>query len=143
VNALSALFCLTFELTDIVNPAYENRGGPITCSSFNRNGAILAYGVSYDWSQGYQNNQPNQPNKVMLHACSVSRCFIFSRMLTLTMMGFKGRGSEEKGTQKVKRPEERGGMKGEGRRLSHRRTPWPLEHHCKLHCCIDLYVFLS
>lgn len=26
-----------------------NVGGPIVCSSFNRNGSLFAYGISYDW----------------------------------------------------------------------------------------------
>lgn len=43
-------------------------GGPITATSFNRTGSIFAYSVSYDWSKGYAFNNPQSPNKVMLHA---------------------------------------------------------------------------
>lgn len=30
---------------------YQKVNGPISCTSFNRNGAIFAYAVSYDWSK--------------------------------------------------------------------------------------------
>jgi mRNA export factor len=46
---------------------YPNVGGPISCSSFNRNGTIFAYAVSYDWSKGYTGNTPQTVNKVMMH----------------------------------------------------------------------------
>ncbi|CAH7673536.1 WD40-repeat-containing domain protein [Phakopsora pachyrhizi] len=63
--------------------AFDNRGGPITSVSFNRTGAVFAYTVSYDWSQGHSGahnpttagttgagatNPSTQPNKIMLHA---------------------------------------------------------------------------
>lgn len=46
---------------------YPSAGAPITATAFNRQGTIFAYGVGYDWSQGYQKNQPGQQTKVMLH----------------------------------------------------------------------------
>lgn len=49
--------------------AYEPAGGPITCTAFNRTGAILAYTVSYDWHKGHGGMTPGQPVKIMLHAC--------------------------------------------------------------------------
>lgn len=48
--------------------AFDNRGGPITAATFNRTGNILAYAVSYDWSQGWQ-GAGKGPNTVYLHAC--------------------------------------------------------------------------
>ena len=46
---------------------YPQVGGSITSTQFNKNGQIFAYAVSYDWSKGYQGNNPQYPNKVMLH----------------------------------------------------------------------------
>ena len=31
--------------------SFSNVGGPIPCTTFNRNGSIFAYAVSYDWSK--------------------------------------------------------------------------------------------
>lgn len=49
--------------------AFDPAPGPITATTFNRNGSIFAYAVSYDWSKGYTGMTPGHPNKVMLHAC--------------------------------------------------------------------------
>jgi len=46
---------------------YPSVGGPITSTAFSRQGTIFAYAVSYDWSQGFQRNTQQTPNKVMLH----------------------------------------------------------------------------
>ncbi|EHY57289.1 RNA export factor gle2 [Exophiala dermatitidis] len=46
---------------------YPNVGSPITATAFNRQGTVFAYAVCYDWSQGYQKNTPQTPNKIMLH----------------------------------------------------------------------------
>jgi mRNA export factor len=46
---------------------YPAVGGSITSTGFNRTGTIFAYAVSYDWSQGFQKNTQQYPNKVMLH----------------------------------------------------------------------------
>ena len=46
---------------------YQNVGGPITATSFNRQGTIFAYSVCYDWSKGFQSNTQQTANKVMLH----------------------------------------------------------------------------
>ncbi|KAI9874929.1 MAG: RNA export factor gle2, partial [Watsoniomyces obsoletus] len=46
---------------------YPNVGGPITATGFNRQGTVFAYAISYDWSQGFQKNTQQTPNKVMLH----------------------------------------------------------------------------
>ncbi|KAF9223436.1 WD40 repeat-like protein [Gyrodon lividus] len=43
--------------------------GPISATTFNRNGTIFAYAVSYDWSKGHSGMTPGHPNKLMLHAC--------------------------------------------------------------------------
>ncbi|KAK0468541.1 Poly(A)+ RNA export protein [Armillaria novae-zelandiae] len=42
---------------------------PVPCASFNRNGTLLAYAVSYDWSRGVAGMTLNHPNQLMLHAC--------------------------------------------------------------------------
>lgn len=46
---------------------YPSTGQPITATAFNRQGSIFAYASCYDWSQGFQKNQPGQNTKVMLH----------------------------------------------------------------------------
>lgn len=46
---------------------YPNVGGTIPCTTFNRDGSIFAYAVSYDWSKGYTGNTQQTVNKVMLH----------------------------------------------------------------------------
>jgi mRNA export factor len=46
---------------------YPSVGGPITATGFNRQGTVFAYAISYDWSQGFQKNTQQTPNKVMLH----------------------------------------------------------------------------
>ncbi|KIY02409.1 uncharacterized protein Z520_02547 [Fonsecaea multimorphosa CBS 102226] len=46
---------------------YPAVGAPITATAFNRQGTVFAYAVCYDWSQGYQKNTPQTPNKIMLH----------------------------------------------------------------------------
>ncbi|KAI9499644.1 WD40-repeat-containing domain protein [Zychaea mexicana] len=43
----------------------------VSCTAFNRNGNLLAYAVSYDWSQGYKkapSPSGTNPNKIGLHA---------------------------------------------------------------------------
>ena len=53
---------------------YPQVGGSITATQFNKNGAIFAYAVSYDWSKGYQGNTPSYPTKVMLHPVQADEC---------------------------------------------------------------------
>ncbi|KAL2204168.1 WD40 repeat-like protein [Sarocladium strictum] len=53
---------------------YPNVGGSITATTFNKNGSIFAYAVSYDWSKGYQHNTAQYPNKVMLHPVNQDEC---------------------------------------------------------------------
>ena len=53
---------------------YPTVGGSITSTAFSHDGNIFAYAVSYDWSKGYQNNTPNYPNKVMMHAVVNDEC---------------------------------------------------------------------
>ncbi|GJE94513.1 WD40-repeat-containing domain protein [Phanerochaete sordida] len=48
---------------------FEPAPGPVPCTTFNRNGTIFAYAVSYDWSKGHSGMTPGHPNKIMLHAC--------------------------------------------------------------------------
>ncbi|KAI7896407.1 WD40-repeat-containing domain protein [Mucor mucedo] len=45
---------------------YPKVNGTISCTAFNRNGSILAYAVSYDWSKGYK--YASNVNKIYLHA---------------------------------------------------------------------------
>ncbi|KAJ7202499.1 WD40-repeat-containing domain protein [Mycena haematopus] len=49
--------------------SFEAAPGPISTTTFNRNGTIFAYAVSYDWSKGHSGMTPGHPNKLMLHAC--------------------------------------------------------------------------
>ncbi|KXL41404.1 hypothetical protein M433DRAFT_150423 [Acidomyces richmondensis BFW] len=53
---------------------YPEVGGTISATSFNRTGNIFAYAVSYDWSKGYQSNNPQYPNKIMLHPITGDEC---------------------------------------------------------------------
>jgi mRNA export factor len=53
---------------------YPNVGGSITATTFNKNGSIFAYAVSYDWSKGYQHNTQSYPIKVMLHPVTGDEC---------------------------------------------------------------------
>ncbi|GFH05583.1 WD_REPEATS_REGION domain-containing protein [Haematococcus lacustris] len=47
---------------------YPNGPAPIPCSSFNKDGSLYAYAVSYDWSRGYSDYQPQQmKNTILLH----------------------------------------------------------------------------
>ncbi|KAH7097429.1 polyA+ RNA export [Auriculariales sp. MPI-PUGE-AT-0066] len=48
--------------------AFNELGGPIAATSFNRDGSILAYAISYDWSKGYGAMKPDYINKIKLHA---------------------------------------------------------------------------
>jgi len=48
---------------------FDAAPGPICATTFNRNGTIFAYAVSYDWSKGHSGMTPGHPNKLMLHAC--------------------------------------------------------------------------
>ncbi|KAF8896566.1 WD40-repeat-containing domain protein [Infundibulicybe gibba] len=48
---------------------FDMAPGPIAATTFNRNGSIFAYAVSYDWSKGHSGMTPTHPNKLMLHAC--------------------------------------------------------------------------
>lgn len=42
---------------------------PITCCTFNHNGQIFAYSVSYDWSKGHEYYNPQKKNYIFLHPC--------------------------------------------------------------------------
>jgi len=53
---------------------YPEVGGTISATSFNRTGNIFAYAVSYDWSKGYQGNNAQYPNKIMLHPIAGDEC---------------------------------------------------------------------
>ncbi|KAK2865371.1 hypothetical protein FQN49_003647 [Arthroderma sp. PD_2] len=49
-------------------------GGAITSTSFNLDGSIFAYAVSYDWSKGYSHNTRDYPTKAVLHPVSDAEC---------------------------------------------------------------------
>ncbi|KAF3480965.1 uncharacterized protein GIQ15_06312 [Arthroderma uncinatum] len=49
-------------------------GGAINSTSFNLDGSIFAYSVSYDWSKGYSHNTRDHPNKVVLHPVTDAEC---------------------------------------------------------------------
>lgn len=53
---------------------YPTVGGTISSTAFNKTGNIFAYAVSYDWSKGYATNNPQYPNKVMLHGVVGDEC---------------------------------------------------------------------
>ncbi|OLN87101.1 Nucleoporin GLE2 [Colletotrichum chlorophyti] len=53
---------------------YPNVGGSITSTTFNKNGSIFAYAISYDWSKGFQHNTQQYPIKVMLHPIQADEC---------------------------------------------------------------------
>ncbi|KAF1988085.1 WD40 repeat-like protein [Aulographum hederae CBS 113979] len=53
---------------------YPEVGGTISATTFNRDGNIFAYAVSYDWSKGYAGNSPQYPNKIMLHPVVGDEC---------------------------------------------------------------------
>ncbi|TIA20789.1 WD40 repeat-like protein [Aureobasidium pullulans] len=53
---------------------YPEVGGSISCTDFSHDGNIFAYAVSYDWHQGYSGNNPQYPNKVMLHPVIGDEC---------------------------------------------------------------------
>eukprot|EP00455_Lapot_gusevi_P012768 TRINITY_DN1611_c0_g2_i3.p1 TRINITY_DN1611_c0_g2~~TRINITY_DN1611_c0_g2_i3.p1 ORF type:complete len:219 (+),score=73.91 TRINITY_DN1611_c0_g2_i3:250-906(+) len=41
---------------------------PISAATFNFDGSIFAYAVSYDWSKGHEGYNRNLPNQIFLHA---------------------------------------------------------------------------
>lgn len=47
---------------------FQDAGGIITSTAFNKTGNIFAYALSYDWSKGYENNNPQTPSIVKFHA---------------------------------------------------------------------------
>jgi mRNA export factor len=53
---------------------YPEVGGAIVSTSFNHNGNIFAYAVSYDWSKGFSGHTQNSPNKIMLHPVQGDEC---------------------------------------------------------------------
>ncbi|KAK6839895.1 Poly(A)+ RNA export protein [Apiospora arundinis] len=53
---------------------YPTVGGSIVATTFNSSGSIFAYAVGYDWSKGHQGNNPQYPNKVMLHPVQGDEC---------------------------------------------------------------------
>ncbi|KAJ7672129.1 WD40-repeat-containing domain protein [Mycena polygramma] len=48
---------------------WEPAPGPISATTFNRDGSIFAYSIAYDWHKGHSGMTPGHMNKVMLHAC--------------------------------------------------------------------------
>ncbi|KAI8893686.1 WD40-repeat-containing domain protein [Globomyces pollinis-pini] len=46
--------------------AHPTAPGPVTSASFNRNGTIFAYGVSYDWHKGHAHNQNSKISITLL-----------------------------------------------------------------------------
>ncbi|CAG8949817.1 hypothetical protein HYFRA_00004141 [Hymenoscyphus fraxineus] len=53
---------------------YPTVGGTISATAFNQDGSIFAYAVSYDWSKGYASNNPQYPNKIMMHPVTPEEC---------------------------------------------------------------------
>ena len=53
--------------------AMQRSNLPITSGTFNRDGRIYAYAVSYDWGKGAENHNPQQNNNhILLHATQES-----------------------------------------------------------------------
>ncbi|CAO3609725.1 unnamed protein product [Cunninghamella echinulata] len=48
--------------------ALPTMNGPISTTSYNRNGNIFAYAISYDWTKGHKFYTPNSPNRILLHS---------------------------------------------------------------------------
>ena len=49
--------------------AMAKSNAPIPCGTFNRDGTIYAYAVSYDWSRGYADYNPTTAkNYILLHS---------------------------------------------------------------------------
>jgi mRNA export factor len=49
--------------------AFSRCPQPISCSTFNNDGSIFAYGVCYDWSRGAENHNPaNAKTSIYLHS---------------------------------------------------------------------------
>lgn len=42
-------------------------GNTIACAAFSPSGSLYAYALSYDWSRGSENYNPQTPNLIMLH----------------------------------------------------------------------------
>ena len=53
---------------------YPTVGSSITATTFNSSGTIFAYAVGYDWAKGFMGNNPQYPNKVMLHPIQGEEC---------------------------------------------------------------------
>ena len=47
--------------------AFKPCGNSISCASFSPLGNLYAYALSYDWSRGSENYNPQTPNLIMLH----------------------------------------------------------------------------
>lgn len=58
-----------FATPSLPHAAFDPAPGPVPASTFNHNGTIFAYAVSYDWSKGHSGMVPGHVNKLMLHAC--------------------------------------------------------------------------
>ncbi|EDO18047.1 hypothetical protein Kpol_1045p33 [Vanderwaltozyma polyspora DSM 70294] len=46
---------------------YPAQNGSIPICNFNRQGSLLAYAISYDWSRGYTGNRQDYPNVIRIH----------------------------------------------------------------------------
>ncbi|RFU32726.1 hypothetical protein B7463_g3593, partial [Scytalidium lignicola] len=46
---------------------FSTIGSAISATGFNRDGSLFAYAVSYDWSKGASGNNPDYPNRILLH----------------------------------------------------------------------------
>lgn len=47
---------------------FPSMNASISCGTFNRNGSVFAYALSYDWHRGYMDNKPDYMNIIRLHA---------------------------------------------------------------------------
>jgi mRNA export factor len=49
---------------------FQRLNQPITATAFSADGSVFAYAVGYDWSKGYEHNDPNMRKYVLLHGVS-------------------------------------------------------------------------
>jgi hypothetical protein len=56
------------------NPRVDS---PVVAMDFSKTSGstILAYGLSYDWANGYRGSLSGSPSRIMLHACKVRSTF--------------------------------------------------------------------
>eukprot|EP01004_Peranema_trichophorum_P004560 NODE_3475_length_1345_cov_39.079378_g3036_i0.p1 GENE.NODE_3475_length_1345_cov_39.079378_g3036_i0~~NODE_3475_length_1345_cov_39.079378_g3036_i0.p1 ORF type:complete len:382 (+),score=83.35 NODE_3475_length_1345_cov_39.079378_g3036_i0:57-1148(+) len=52
--------------------AFSNADQPIPCGSFNDDGVLYGYAVSYDWAKGQENYNPSKGHHILIHSVEES-----------------------------------------------------------------------